>query len=79
MLVPPATPNSIKADGGQRLRYLSVDCFGAGKPKEPTWDEHVKAICRERGWSYDQVAGGGIGEIGRRVTLRPPSDRPQSC
>jgi mannose-6-phosphate isomerase-like protein (cupin superfamily) len=55
--IPPATPHSIKADGGQPLRYLSVDCFGAGKPKEPTWDEHVRAVCRERGWSYDQVVG----------------------
>jgi hypothetical protein len=25
---------------------------------EPTWDEHVKAVCNERGWSYDQVTSG---------------------
>jgi len=56
VLVPPSTPHSIRADDSNTLRYLSVDCFGAtGKPTEATWDEHVKAVCQERGWSYEQV------------------------
>jgi mannose-6-phosphate isomerase-like protein (cupin superfamily) len=58
VLVPPGTPHSIKADAGTPLRYLSVDCFGAGKPLEPTWDEHVRANCRKFGWDYDRVVGG---------------------
>lgn len=58
VLIPPATPHSIKADATETLRYLSVDCFGAAARKEPTWDEHVKAVCNERGWSYAQVASG---------------------
>ena len=57
VVVPPSTPHAIKADGGTRLRYLSVDCFGAGTPREPTWDEHVKAVCRERGWRFEDVVG----------------------
>jgi len=59
VLIPPSTPHAIRADqDGAPLRYLCVDCFGAtGKPKEDTWDEHVKANCRLYGWSYDQVVG----------------------
>jgi len=54
--VPPSTLHSIAADGGS-LRYLSIDCFGSAQDRlESTWDEHVKAVCQERGWSYDEVA-----------------------
>ncbi len=38
------------------LRYLVVDCFSGKRPKlEPTWDEHVRVMCRERGWDYEQA------------------------
>lgn len=57
VLIPPCTPHSIRADPDTRLRYLSVDCFGTARRKEATWDEHVQAVCQERGWEYDRVVG----------------------
>jgi quercetin dioxygenase-like cupin family protein len=41
--------------GTDSLRYLAIDCFPLGKnPKEPTWDDHAKAICKLNGWDYDE-------------------------
>jgi len=65
VLIPPCTPHSIQADKDTWLRYLSVDCFGAARRKEATWDEHVQAVCQERGWSYDQVANPARGKSGK--------------
>lgn len=65
VLIPPCTPHSIRADKDVPLRYLSVDCFGAARRQEATWDEHVKAVCQERGWSYDQVANPARGKTGK--------------
>jgi quercetin dioxygenase-like cupin family protein len=56
VLVPPGTWHSIRAVGGP-MRYLAVDCFGTRKKLESTWDEHVRAMCRERGWNYAEVTG----------------------
>ena len=54
--IPPHTYHRIFCDGAKPLRYLSVDCFVRGKPKnEPTWDSHVKAICKLNGWDYAKV------------------------
>ncbi len=54
--IPPHTLHRIQCQGAQALRYLSVDCFVGGKPKnEPTWDSHVRAVCAAQGWSFDQV------------------------
>ncbi len=54
--IPPATPHSIQCTGTTPLKYLAVDCFLAGRPAdEPTWDAHVKVICRRQGWDYDKV------------------------
>lgn len=54
--IPPHTYHRIFCDGAKPLRYLSVDCFVDGKPKdEPTWDSHVKAICKLNGWNYGKV------------------------
>lgn len=54
--IPPHTYHRIFCDGGQPLRYLSVDCFVGGKPgAEPTWDSHVREICKLNGWDFDQV------------------------
>jgi hypothetical protein len=49
--------HSIKAESAKDLRYLAIDCFGkAGHfADEPTFDEHVKVLCREQGWDYDTV------------------------
>jgi mannose-6-phosphate isomerase-like protein (cupin superfamily) len=53
--IPPATYHSIRADKTNTLRYLCVDCFGGGKPSEPTWDDHVKVLCNTNGWDYSKV------------------------
>jgi len=54
--IPPHTYHRIFCDGDKSLRYFSVDCFVGGRPKdEPTWDSHVRAICKLNGWDFDQV------------------------
>jgi mannose-6-phosphate isomerase-like protein (cupin superfamily) len=54
--IPPATLHSIQCTGTKPLRYLAVDCFVGGRPEdEPTWDSHVKVLCRQQGWNFDQV------------------------
>ena len=54
--VPPQTLHFVKATGAASLRYLCVDCFCQnGKRSEPTWDEHVRAVCRQQGYSYEDV------------------------
>ncbi len=54
--IPPSTYHRIFCDGDKPLRYLSIDCFLGGRPQaEPTWDSHVKAICRLNGWDYSKV------------------------
>ncbi len=54
--IPRDTPHRILCDGSERLVYLSVDCFIAGRPAaEPTWESHVRAMCRENGWDFDKV------------------------
>ncbi len=56
VVLPPGTWHSIRAEGGA-MRYLAVDCFVSEKGKlEPTWDEHVRALCRTQGWDYGKVA-----------------------
>ena len=53
--IPPKTLHSIQAVG-KLLRYLTIDCFLNGRPKaEPTWNAHVKILCRQQGWDYEQV------------------------
>jgi len=54
--IPPSVLHSIQCTGEKPLRYLAVDCFVGGRPEaEPTWDSHVKVLCRERGWDYHRV------------------------
>jgi len=54
--IPPRTLHSIQCAGQKAMRYLAIDCFVAGRPEnEPTWDAHVKVLCREQGWNYEQV------------------------
>ncbi len=54
--IPPHTDHRIFCDGTKPLRYLSVDCYVGGKPTaEPTWDAHVKEICKLNGWEFEQV------------------------
>ena len=54
--IPPHTYHRIFCDGSKPLRYLSVDCFVGGRPKdEPTWESHVQGICKLNGWDFNQV------------------------
>lgn len=56
--IPPETPHRIHCVGNASLKYLAVDSFPAGRPgAEPTWDDHVKTVCRVNGWDYNQVVG----------------------
>jgi hypothetical protein len=42
------------------LVYLSVDCFLGGRPTaEPTWESHVRVMCRTNGWDFDSVRKDG--------------------
>ena len=48
--------HSIRADSGTILKYLAIDCFGSIRNEnEPTWDSHVKVLCKEQGWDYNTV------------------------
>lgn len=54
--IPPSTYHRIFCAGAKPLRYLSVDCFVGGKPnEEPTWESHVRAICKLNGWDFEKV------------------------
>ena len=54
--IPPSTLHSIKTDTEVPIKYLCVDCF-TQKPLEPTWDEHVKVVCKNNGWDFSEVTG----------------------
>jgi mannose-6-phosphate isomerase-like protein (cupin superfamily) len=54
--IPPTVLHSIQCIGKQPLRYVAVDCFVGGRPQaEPTWDAHVRVMCRQNGWNYEQI------------------------
>jgi quercetin dioxygenase-like cupin family protein len=54
--IPPSTQHSIQAVGEERLKYVAVDCFVNGcPPDEPTWEDHVKVVCRQQDWNFDEV------------------------
>jgi mannose-6-phosphate isomerase-like protein (cupin superfamily) len=56
--IPPGRYHRIFCDGAKPLRYLSIDCFVGGRPQEePTWDSHVKAICKLNGWDFAKAKG----------------------
>lgn len=52
--IPVSAFHSIRADK-ETLKYLCVDCFGAGRPQEATWDDHVKVLCKTNNWDYNSV------------------------
>ena len=61
--IPVSMYHSIRNDCETTLSYLSIDCFGAGKPEEGSWDEHVKVMCKTNGWDYDEVVSSNINNI----------------
>jgi mannose-6-phosphate isomerase-like protein (cupin superfamily) len=56
--IPPKTLHTVKATGRKSLRYLCIDCFCPNrKNNEPTWEAHVRGICREQGYAFANVIG----------------------
>ncbi len=54
--IPPSTLHTIKAESETQLKYLAIDYFIYDRSNdEPTWDDHVKVLCREQGWDYNRV------------------------
>lgn len=55
--IPAGTLHTVRAKGKKPIRYLCIDCFLRGaRRSEPTWDDHVRAICRDKGYDFDRVA-----------------------
>jgi mannose-6-phosphate isomerase-like protein (cupin superfamily) len=58
--IPPHALHRIFCTSARPLRYLCVDCFVNGRPEdEPTWESHVRTMCAQNGWDFDQVRGKG--------------------
>lgn len=54
--IPVGEWHRIFCEGNQPLRYLAIDCFPGGRPKdEPTWDSHVQVMCKNNGWNYEEI------------------------
>jgi len=54
--VPISTWHSVHCVGDKDLVYLAIDCFGGDRPDaEPTWDSHVRVMCEQQGWNYEDV------------------------
>ena len=54
--IPPGTYHRILCQSREPLKYLSVDCFVNGCPEnEPTWESHLRVVCEENGWDFDEV------------------------
>jgi mannose-6-phosphate isomerase-like protein (cupin superfamily) len=54
--IPPATLHSVRTKGKKPLRYICIDCFCPNRKNfEPTWDAHVKTLCREQGYDFKDV------------------------
>jgi len=56
--IPVSTLHSIKTDSEKAIKYVCVDCF-AQKQLEPTWDEHVKVVCKNNNWDFEKVISNG--------------------
>jgi quercetin dioxygenase-like cupin family protein len=54
--IPPDIWHRIVNDGKIDIRYVSIDAFPGARPSdEPTWDDHVRAICAGNGWDFASV------------------------
>ena len=53
--IPPGVLHSLRCTSRKTLRYLAIDCFVNGRPAaEPTWEAHVRVMCRQHGWKRDR-------------------------
>lgn len=56
---PRGTLHRVQCEGNEPMVYLSVDCFTNGRPAaEPTWESHVRVLCKQNGWDFDAVRRG---------------------
>ena len=54
--IPRGTLHRIVCEGSEPMVYLSVDCFTGGRPQTaPTWESHVRTICKQNGWDFQKV------------------------
>ena len=54
--IPRGTLHRIQCQSAEPLTYLSIDCFVGGRPsEEPSWESHVRVMCRQNGWDFNQV------------------------
>ena len=57
--IPPGTHHRVLCQGSEPLVYLNVGCFVAGKPvDEPTWETHLRTVCKENGWDFEATRNG---------------------
>src|SRR2546423_2981022 len=53
--IPVNSPHRIHCVGNTPMKYIAIDCFPSGRPDaEPTWDSHVRVLCREQGGDYEK-------------------------
>jgi mannose-6-phosphate isomerase-like protein (cupin superfamily) len=57
--IPLSTYHSIKTDENNTVIYLCIDSFGQKSPVEPTWEDHVKVVCKANNWDFNKVVSGG--------------------
>lgn len=56
VFIPRHSYHQIYSTGVDTLHYIAVDCFPMGRnTQEPTWDSHVKVMCKDMGWDYSTV------------------------
>jgi mannose-6-phosphate isomerase-like protein (cupin superfamily) len=54
--IPPHTLHTVRPAGSNPITYISIGCFcSKNKDSGSTWEEHVKKICREQGYRFENV------------------------
>lgn len=54
--IPVGTWHKITSQPDKTLKYLAIDCFGdIDRSEEPTWESHVKVLCKEQNWDFNKV------------------------
>ena len=62
--IPPGTLHTIRSKGRKTVRYICVDCFlWPKKERERTWEKHVKAVCKEQGYRFEEVMVSGSSKL----------------
>lgn len=62
--IPVNTLHSIQSDQDENLEYLAIDCFGNNRNQdEPTWEDHVKVLCKNQKWDFEEVKSASQNEL----------------